>query len=580
MIGSKKDELLAGTPTRIRIPNLSCHLMALAFAAAMVLGQSFYEVDSWDLVFGSAGYMVSSVVQLLFWYPIFFVSIRYFFHFLDSGYFFVNEELLEKQKPAGKITGRLIAVADRYAQQLHRMPFRTVFLTMLVVHIPYMIFSYPGIFMGDSATQIAQFPFQTTGLSNHHPVIHTLFLGLCLQIGGILGSWNLGAFLFCMIQTLFMFAVMAYAVQILMEIQADRKVYLGIIVYYIIHPRISSYLFLVSKDILYADFVVLFFLAFFRLLSGGMQNMKRERLLLGVAVVGMVIMRNDGIFVVVLTLLVAMLYRPFRKKALVYLTVVVSTVTILNTVLYPIMKVTPGSIGEMLSVPFQQTARYLLYYGEDVTSEQIEVIDQVLDYDTLAENYNPKLSDAVKRTYHGTFADLLNYFGVWFEMLLRHPDAYIQATMNNYYQYFYPGPTLFNNYSYSWSAQMMEEMNASFGSDFHFPVIWDTARKTLETVRETFYSLPVVSLLNKPAPYVWIALLFIVYCCRKKSLVGFIFSMPMIVQILIFITGPTNGYYCRYEYPMLVYLPLVVVLGRYLIGNCNIQIPCLAERTV
>ena len=47
--------------------------------------------------------------------------------------------------------------------------------------------------------------------------------------------------------------------------------------------------------------------------------------------------------------------------------------------------------------------------------------------------------------------------------------------------------------------------------------------------------------------------------------------MPMLVQMLIFITGPTNGYYCRYEYPMVVYLPIVIVTGVYLIRHTQKQ---------
>ena len=156
-------------------------------------------------------------------------------------------------------------------------------------------------------------------------------------------------------------------------------------------------------------------------------------------------------------------------------------------------------------------------------------------------------------------------------MLLRHPGVYIQATISNYYQYFYPGETLFNNYSYEWSEEMMDGMNESFGSDFHFPAIWDTARDSLELTREDAFWTPVVSLLNKPAPYIWAAILFILYCLRRRSLLGFIFSMPMLVQMLIFITGPTNGYYCRYEYPMVVYLPIVIVTGVYLIRHTQKQ---------
>lgn len=561
---SKRNPLLSGNPSRSK--NISCHLTAFIFAVFMVLGESFYQTNSWALVFGSVRYMVSSLVRVIFWDIIFYIGISFIFRKLDSGCLFKAPVLPERLRN-NRYIRKICSLGGRYAQLVVRYPFRTVFVTLLIINIPYMVVSYPGIFMGDSATQIAQYPFQTSELSNHHPVMHTLFLGFCLNIGGMAGSWNLGGLIFCLVQTLLMFAAMAYGIKTLVEIGANKWVYVGIVVYYIIHPRISAYLFLVSKDILYADFLTLFYIAFFRLIQNKIPKRKRDFLILGIASVGMIMTRNDGVYVIVLTLLLALLYKPFRKKALAFIAVAVFTYTMLNQVLYPLMNVTPGSIREMLSVPFQQTARYIRDYEEDITEEEIEVIDKVLDYDVLADSYDPDLSDAVKATYHGTNEDLMEYFGVWFQMLLRHPGVYIQATMNNYYQYFYPGETIFNNYSYSWSEEMMDGLNESFGSEFHFPEIWDTAKETLETVREDFFTIPVLSLLNKPATYTWAAILFIVYCLRRKSLVGFIFSMPMIVQMLIFITGPTNGYYCRYEYPMLVYLPAAIVMGMQLIGE-------------
>lgn len=550
-----------------------CHLGAILFAFFVVFGRSFYLSNSWALVLGSTSQLISGLVRGICWYLIFYLGISLLFRFIDSG------RLLEN-RPGTKeyswlqnypLLQKIKTAAGWYAGKLERYPCRTVFLTMLIVNIPYIIFSYPAIFMGDSAIQIAQSVFHTTELSNHHPVMHTLFLGACLNLGGMIGSWNFGAFLFCMIQTLMMFAVMGYGIKTLVEISANRWIYLGAIVYYLLHPRISAYLFLVSKDILYTDFLVLFYIAFFRLIQNSIPSRKRDFLLMGAAVLGMIMARNDGIYIIVLTLLVSLFYRPFRKKALCYIALAVFTTTMLNQVLYPAMNVTPGSIREMLSVPFQQTARYVKYFEDDVTEEEKEVIDRVLDYDVLAESYNPKLSDAVKATYHGTTKDLIDYFGVWFQMLLRHPGVYIQATISNYYQYFYPGETLFNNYSYEWSEEMMDGMNESFGSDFHFPAIWDTARDSLELTREDAFWTPVVSLLNKPAPYIWAAILFILYCLRRRSLLGFIFSMPMLVQMLIFITGPTNGYYCRYEYPMVVYLPIVIVTGVYLIRHTQKQ---------
>lgn len=49
----------------------------------------------------------------------------------------------------------------------------------------------------------------------------------------------------------------------------------------------------------------------------------------------------------------------------------------------PMAGVKPGGKQEMLSIPFQQTARYVKYYGNDVSTEEEKVIRKVLDYDTI-----------------------------------------------------------------------------------------------------------------------------------------------------------------------------------------------------
>ena len=91
-----------------------------------------------------------------------------------------------------------------------------------------------------------------------------------------------------------------------------------------------------------------------------------------------------------------------------------------NNVLLPYFKIPNTSIREALSIPFQQTARYVKYHGDDVTEEERKIIDHILEYDTLAENYQPDLSDPVKNKYnkYTTREELKQYFKVWFKMFL------------------------------------------------------------------------------------------------------------------------------------------------------------------
>ena len=81
-----------------------------------------------------------------------------------------------------------------------------------------------------------------------------------------------------------------------------------------------------------------------------------------------------------------------------------------------------------MSLPFMMTARYVKDYPNDVTDSEREIIDRTLQYDTLAERYNPVFADTVKNYCNVTGARaFVDYFKVWVKQGLRHPDAYFKA---------------------------------------------------------------------------------------------------------------------------------------------------------
>ena len=85
----------------------------------------------------------------------------------------------------------------------------------------------------------------------------------------------------------------------------------------------------------------------------------------------------------------------------------------------PQLGVEKGSVKEVLSIPFQQTARYIKEYPEEVTLKEKKAINDILSYDGIKENYNPEISDFVKNTFREGSEDKLDeYFKVWFEMFL------------------------------------------------------------------------------------------------------------------------------------------------------------------
>ena len=130
-------------------------------------------------------------------------------------------------------------------------------------------------------------------------------------------------------------------------------------------------------------------------------------------------------------------------------------------VVFSFFKITPGSVREILSIPFQQTARYVKYCSQKVTKNEMMAIDAVLDYKVLGKRYNPNLSDPVKWTFKekSTTEQRLRYLKTWATMFFKEPKLYIGATIANKYEYFYPEANLAGFYGFSWSVWCMKVAN-------------------------------------------------------------------------------------------------------------------------
>ena len=548
---------------RGRLKKICCWIPASLFSAFMVLGYSFYMDNSWNLVFGNTLQMVKSAIALAGYFCLFSAGIVCLFHYMDRKSIKAEE------------SGTWSGIPGKYCSCLKKYPFWTAFFTLFLLYLPYMIYSYPGIFSTDTKIQLENGYYALAGgdvhLKNHHPVVHTLLLRFCTWVGEeFFGSVNVGIFLVSLAQSILLFAVIAWCVRLLVEKQVSEKVICLILGFYVISPRIRNYIFLLVKDAWFAAFVLLFLVQLYRVLTD-MQESSRERIrdrsLLAAAMLGIFFFRQDGVYVLLLTwLMILIVCKNRRRMSFGILAAVLIGSNLYTNVLLPACQVSPSNIREMFSIPFQQTARYIRDAGEDVTDEEREAIAAILDYDSLAERYNPNLSDPVKATYNKEAGreELAEYFRVWFQMMWKHPDIYVQATMNNLYGYFYPDGYTTKLYSYENSAEHMEDMNVTlepFGTDFAYPEKWNSVRNRAETFREQIFQLPVLSALNLSAFYIWILILWFFYAFGHRQKHALLLVWPLLIILLICMAGPAYGWYFRYMYSIAVCLPVVIALG-------------------
>lgn len=556
-------------------------ILSALFSVFILAGNSFEKTNSGSLLYGyQNGQILIIVTKLAGYFIAFFYGITYVFRCWD-------QYSVEKGIPCSNIERE---------RGIYSHPFILVFAVLSAAYLPRAVISFPAIGMGDTPWQISQaFPglsyshlartvleidpaqyvtprskllSENVFINMHHPVLHTLLLHACICLGHtVFRSWNAGLYIYTLLQGTVFLAAVSYSIAAIVQKKVISAKYIYILTaYYFIHPHIHSYLFLATKDVFYSAFFVLFMTHWFLLLKGDCDD--KGICILVISAVGMLLFRNEARFILPAFLAVSFLInKSVRKTAGALIGIVIMFNLLVFKILFPALNYSPGSTREMLSVPFQQTARYVHYYGDEVTGQERNIIDKVLDYNSLAEKYNPHNSDPVKNTYRDTVdpGDLIQYFKCWIKMFYKHPKTYFSATINNYYEYVYPSSAKARQYTYSWSNKVLENTNVilkPIGVEFSHPARFDRIQHISDEGIRVITRFPLISLIMTPACYVWAVMLILFFSIKTKAkqLSSFI-ALPFLV-ILVCFMGPTNGSYgCRYLLPVIVFMPLLVPMA-------------------
>ena len=526
------------------------HILAVIFSLCCVIGNSYQEVSSWDLVFSTVPLFLISIMQVFCYYYL----IKTIFCFIDT--------LLERKRTIKVNTN------NKLVKLFQEHPFLFSLIVMLLFWLIYMIAFYPLILSKDPSFQIKQFFNVKTkyidyviplsdkvNLTNHHPVFHTMLLGGSIKLGRLLGSDNLGLFIYAIMQSITLASSLAYTIYYLYKKKKSLVLSFILLMIYSLVPMFPFYAMSAVKDTLYTAVIIFFVITLFTILDDKQIKTFKYIVLLLLSIL-LYLLRNNGIYVVVGTILVLAIY---RRKEFIYLTavllLVISTYISYDKILLPALKIPAGSIRETLSVPFQQTARYVKEHGDDIPLEDKKKIDKVLEYDTLKDRYNPNLADPVKNKYnkYTTKKELKDYFGVWKKELLKHPDTYIEATLNNTFGYFYPDTSNWYIYSGKNNNKLITEDNLV---NYHYNKLVPL-RIVLSAYGIIFPYIPLIGLISNIGFSAMLLLTIIVYLLISKYRKYIIAMLPSLLSLAICFISPANTYF-RYSMPFTFLIPFYV----------------------
>lgn len=526
------------------------NILSFIFASLLTLGFSYSVVEDASLVTGNIVLILLSTIKLIMYYK--FISL-------------VINLVMSKIRQTDFSKIKEPSILKKFKNYYEAHPYKTTIIIILLAWLPYIISFYPSILSPDPSNQIKQYFGMETHyiegvklidenilITNHHPVFHTFILGGFTKLGEIILNVNFGLFLFSCFQMFVLISALTYSLVYLKKLKVPFIFRFIILIIYAILPIFPLYALSPVKDTMFAALLIFFLIETHKLLTRK-DYTKTEYLTLGLLMLFMMLVRNNGVYILVFSIISLIIV--LKEKRLPIILTIIATLFVYeahNKILLPTMHITPGSIREVFSVPFQQTARYVKYHSEDLDSHEIEVIDKVLGYDTLAKRYKPNIVDPVKNEFNKetTTEDLKEYFKVWGNGLIKHPITYINATVNTVYGYFYPNTSnwyIYHNY---------DHRLINSGINYHYNKL-EIPRQILSGFGLAYPYIPLLGAQVNIGWNVWIYMLLLTYLIIEKQKKYIPLLMPTFILLLTCVVGPVNTYF-RYMVPIVFSLPFII----------------------
>ncbi len=526
------------------------------FSIAQVFGRSFAENGNWDAVFASRFIFCRALVMFSGRALLAGCVVLYGFRLLDRA---------PSPSPPPTLSKRRFAL--------------TVGLVSLC-YLPYLLYFYPGFGNPDTSMQIAwsmHLPTEWLQYSavrgadvfatNHHPYFTTVLFGAFAKLGLKLGDVQYGVALYCLLQLIATAAICVGGWTYLRRLGLDRRICRAGLIFTTFFPLFPLYAITMLKDPLFSLCLLTLAFLLLELARTGGERLRKNWSCAALFAAGALVSltKNQGVYFVAVIAAIVMLFYPHRLRSAVSLLVPALLFQFVwLDVLLPAWNVAPGGRQEVLGPLFQQTARYVSTYPDDVTEEEADAIRAVLDYDRLPELYVPTLSDSVKFSYDQdcTAQERSAYFRAWAEMGRRHPDAYIQATIHNVYGSFYVEHETGLSYVHFDVRGIEDYPQIQVPTSPHLQRAELPLRVGLRSVQH----IPGIGAFFRIGAYPWAILFLFLDALRRRQYGRILPQMPCILTVGVLFLSPVSGSY-RYAMPMTFSLPFLFAAS--LLPSCG-----------
>ena len=340
-----------------------------------------------------------------------------------------------------KLTGYINNIKkDNYKTNSKKI-FFIAFVVMFITWFIYYLSFYPGILTPDSIDQMNQIINNLNGLSNHHPVLHTLFMLVPFKIGSfIFGSTNAGVACISFVQLILLASVFAYIITYLYMEKCNKYILLIILLFYSLSSIFGFYSITLWKDVLFGTIILLFTLVLYNIVKNEKQLKKKNYIELFLISLLCMFIRNNGLYI--MFLIVPILYFSLKNKKIIVVTILSIVIyLIISGPIFDALKITKSSSKEYIAIPLQQIGR-MAYKNVSFTKEEKEYLKTIMSVEKLKENYNPMTVDGIKFNKNfkieGFDKNKLKFINIWSNLVIKHSSIAIESYLISTLGYWYP----------------------------------------------------------------------------------------------------------------------------------------------
>lgn len=428
------------------------------------------------------------------------------------------------------------------------------------IYLIHLIFiQFPGIINSDAFEQMDQiFASQYNGL---YAFAHTQLIYLFLMLGSAtFQNMYAATFLFCLFQVILLSATFAYVVRTIIQVSGSKIIStVAVILFALVpcHIFLSATMF---TDIYFCMSVCVFSLTTFRIFKGVAKLNIPNTILFVVSALGMALFRSNGIYavLVILVVFVIMFWKNFKNQESVWFGAFFRFMTcavIAFLILGPgqtMLGVTQIDLVNKISIPGQQIAKVVVEC-DDLDDHDIDMVNNVLNIDELKSWFDKNNFDPLKFHIRANgnqeyISDNMGDFvNLYFRLGLAHPDKYVSAWIDSTSDYWSPhvDSLLFPDPNFAYLDQDYQRIVLS-------PELHDFFYGYMQFFDDCLTFFQSIGL------YVWVFIACFAFSIYKRDRSMIFAFIPTLALLAVVIAATPIVNEIRYVYPVLCLAPFFV----------------------